>query len=89
MPGRDLRPHGCAPTHIEMNQLRRHRISRDPGVLHDQLVGYPGRTEARALERQKCDLLRRVEATQVRIELEAIDDARTCTARTEKHVFRA
>src|SRR5512146_1311201 len=88
MPGRDLRPHGGAPAHVEMKQLQRHRITHRPSVLRKQIVGYARAAPAPALERQKRHLLRWIEAAQIPVELEAVDHTGGRPAGAEEDVLR-
>ncbi len=88
VPDRDLRPHGGASTGIEMNQALRYGISRRSAVEHNQVVGHLHRAQPLALESQERDLLRWIEPTQVRVELETIDHAGRGAAAAEKYVLR-
>ena len=75
VPDRDLRPHGGAPARVEMNQRVRHGVARPSRVQRHQTVSNMRCAKPLALQRQERDLLRRIEATQVRVKFEAIDHA--------------
>lgn len=77
MPGRDLRAQGGAPAHVEMHQRRRGRIAGRGAVAPDQALRDRRRAQPGALEREKRDLLRRIEPAKIAIELEAIDHTDT------------